>query len=665
MHAEIRLMANDDEKPDSGDDPWADLEAEGLPDLDGEFSFSFDEETDEVPVTEPAAASPAEPAPGDPLAGAAGGEDAPPVMEDAAAGDGLVFDAESGDEFAAAASPAATDPADADIDAWLADDDGAAKPAFAAEQVDASVDEPGAGSVHDDPWAHVADDPANGSSVDIGTGSSGIASASSIEAGGESGSEGDPFAGLGEPSGPDLGDDLEDEADAGEDTDPFASLTDGDDEEAAAGVPQDDADAFAFAGAAAAAADAGFPVAADDDQADQMDAEATDRPPSPKATASRRPRKKKSSPIGQLIGVVVGGALSIPIVFAILIWGFGRDPFQLTPLVPESLAFLLPAKFQPAGGAGPAAGTSLDAVLGDAGAAIAGDAESPAGTDLAGDDATESLPGVTGGEPEPVAPEPAVPEPTELAMLEGTESEENDRGDTEPADAFPDDPLMALIDEAEKVTPVVTPPQPEPEPEPEPLDLGMLKESVEAVSAAFAAAAEMPDDPGDPDDKVRRRLFAKCYLALAAYAEELAALEQVSAESGRPFGPALEEAASVRHGLAGQPDVLALLPRLSRDWFAYAKRSGDGVVTVGTLVESRRFGPSWRSQVSCLAPGDDAPHEVVVLSRGEPAVAPGEEVIIAGLAADQDVIWAADMGALEPAAAEPPEATDIFSIPEL
>ena len=32
----------DDDKAESSDDPWAGLEAEGLPDLAGDVSFSFD-----------------------------------------------------------------------------------------------------------------------------------------------------------------------------------------------------------------------------------------------------------------------------------------------------------------------------------------------------------------------------------------------------------------------------------------------------------------------------------------------------------------------------------------------------------------------------------------------------------------------------------------------
>jgi len=58
-----------------------------------------------------------------------------------------------------------------------------------------------------------------------------------------------------------------------------------------------------------------------------------------------------------------------------------------------------------------------------------------------------------------------------------------------------------------------------------------------------------------------------------------------------------------------------LLPRLSRDWFNYSKRSGDGVVTAGTFVETRPLGPSWRSRLSCSLPGQASALEIVVLSR--------------------------------------------------
>ena len=632
-------MANDDEKPDSGDDPWADLEAEGLPDLEGDFSFSFDEDLDAPPVPEPDVAEPdvAEPDVAEPDVAepdvAEPDVAEPDVAEpdvpepDVAEPDVAEPDVPEPDvpeppepdvaepdvaepdvaEPAAldTGEPAAAELADAVLISWLTDDAGSSEPALGDEQEPVVTGGAAAGSTHDDAWADVAEDPAAGPSIDIGTGTSGLESASSIESSGEAGGEGDPFAGIGEPSGGEL------------------------------------------------AAAAGFTVTT---AGGEDGSESEGQPPKKSPAASRRPHKKKSSPIGQLIGVIGGGALLIPIVFAILIWGFGRDPFQLTPLVPESLAFLLPAKFQPAGVSGPAAGSSLDAVLGDPNGVAGDESETPANLDLAANDSagdSDDVADPLAFEPEPVDPEPAGPAATDLALIDTVGPSSGDDG--------LDDPLMALIDEAETAEAAVAPP----EPEPEPLDLGSLREAVAGVSAALDAVAQMPDDPGDPDDKVRNRLLAKCYMALVGYAEALALLEQVSVESGRPFEPALEEAAGVRQGLADQPDVIELLPRLSRDWITYSRRTGDGVVTVGTLVASRRFGPSWRSQVSCTVPGNDTPDEIVVLSRGEPPVAPGDTVIVAGLTVDPDVVWAADIGPVEPARAEPPAATDIFGLPGL
>jgi hypothetical protein len=63
---------------------------------------------------------------------------------------------------------------------------------------------------------------------------------------------------------------------------------------------------------------------------------------------------------------------------------------------------------------------------------------------------------------------------------------------------------------------------------------------------------------------------------------------------------------------------------------------------------ARRVGPYWRSQLSLAATDKLPARELVVLTRAEPAVAPGDEVVIVGLAVDDDVVWASD---LRPAAA--------------
>lgn len=623
-------MPHDDETTGSGDDPWADLEADGLAELDGEIPLAFDDEPAEDAVAESVGGFP---------------EDAPRE--------------ESGDE-----------PADADIDAWLADEGGGGLPT-AGDSAAASADEETGSWVHGEPAGQPPADAAGESEIEIGTGNSGISSPSSIPLTWESSSEGgqggaaerstagDPFP---------LQDDGPEEAAGGAeaagasaaDDDPFASLTI-EEEIAAAEEPVDlqdfavdpdggDGGEMVAAGLAAAFA----PDAAADRGADE-------------ATGQGPARKKKSSPIGQLIGIVAGGLLSIPIVLAILLWGLGMDPFQLSRLVPDSLAFLLPAKFQPARNLGLPAGSGFEETAGGDQVVVADQAASLADLEPA---AAEPVASLADAEPlEPAAAEPLEPAPTDLALS----------GALEPAalEQSPDDPLMPLIDETEGTIPEPADPAGDPppaadrepalapsEPAVAPLDLTGLEETVAAVAVALDAVAAVPDDPAAPDDKARRRLLAKCYFALAGYAEQLAALEQLAAESGRPFEPARAEAARVRESLAARPDVVERLPRLSRDWIAYAKRQGDGVVTVGELLESRRFGPSWRSRIASVVDGEETPAEIIVLSRSEPLAAPGEPVLVAGLAVGPDVVWAADIAAAEPPESDEPTLDAIFGSPE-
>ena len=618
-------MADDDE-PVSGEDPWADLEAEGLPDLEGDFSFSLDDELSDATLDQPA---PDESASEGPPARSA----EPPSDEPAAAD--LVSAAAQEDNLS-----------DADIDAWLGNEAEVEQVGSAGEP-DAEVSLSG---VHDTAGDDAFAGPASGSSIDIGTGNSGIPSPSSIEAFGSSAIGEDAFQEVLAASG-----------DAGE-ADPFSAIP----EEAAAEDQTGDPFAAAAGGiAAAAAAAAGFAVTGEGEASGLPEAAEAEEATAEFPAAPRKPRPKKSGQVGQMIGVIVGGVLAIPIVLAILIWGFGRDPFQLAPLVPESLAFLLPESLQPGGGS--AGELSLDAALADAEVVTEEAVAGPAATELA----TEEL--ATAPAMEELASEELAagadllePEPTDLVVLEPAEPT-----------GLGNDPLTAMIDAAEEEPVANVPPEPEPEPgsesepvpaiepAPEPLEIAGLEERIAGVLAALDAVAAVPEDPANPDDKVRRRRMAACYRALTGYAEELAALEELAVESGRPFGPAAEQAALVRRSLADHPDVISLLPLLSRDWFNYSKRSGDGVVTAGTLVETRPLGPSWRSRLACTLPGMASAVEIVVLSRAEPAVAPGELAVVAGLAVDETVVWAADIAAAPAAAAAEPAAVDIFGSPGL
>jgi hypothetical protein len=612
-------MAHDDDKPEAGDDPWAGLEAESQADAEPDFSFSFD---DDATADVAASAGPLaehlvveEPLFTDPLAeerhasGAVADEIAfgePDAALDALLDDGLeaapdaaldsLLAAEApleddaaepdvipaADAFAAAATESA---ADADIDDWL--NGGTDAEASASSVLAAGVfEEPGQEA---DGFPDFA---AGESTVSIGTGTSGIASPSGIEALGESTEMGES-----EP------------ASAGDDLDPFAGLStdEGGWPTAEDGEAVADFGAGFDAGAGAAAAGAAAATVAAGGDAKQG-------PAKPKRPLP--PRKKKPSVVGQLIGVVLGGAMAIPVTLGILIWGFGKDPFNVTPMLPDSVSFLLPAQFRPAGSGMIPNAPSLDDIVGTP-AGGDGEAALPSGDDLATT------------EPEPAPPlEPA---PTDLAAV--------DPAPAPGAGEAEDDPLMNLLDESGGSPQPPAPVEPPPPPEPEPLDLEKLGAAVAEVTAGLEAVAAV-DDPSDP---VRRRLLALWYKSLAGYAEELAALEQLATETGRPFEPAVERGDAVRAGLADHPKLLAELSGLTRSWIAYGKRPSDGVVTPATFVGARRVGPYWRSQVSLAATETKPALELVVLTRAEPAVAPGDEIVITGLAVDDDVVWASEL----------------------
>lgn len=622
-------MAHDDDKPDAGDDPWAGLEGDGLPELDGDFSFAFDEEQAELDVA-PRLGDDAADEPGPAEAALDDSDDEPEVLaftrptDEPPAPAVAADDAEDvfapvadggdgrGSETGGWASSEGDEFADTEIDAWLTDADDAAAAASSVFPFDVGNERPSDAM-------GAADAMASASSVEIGTGTSGIVSPSSIESQADldgrslAAPEADMFAFVAEPAASD-----EAEPEGGHMAD------DG-----------DAADLFAAAGVAAAAA---------------VGSAATAPEAKPRAVPARR---KQPSVVGQLLGVVAGGALAIPVTLAILIWGFGKDPFRLTSLVPESLSFLVPEKFRPGGLGGDAidlaGAASLDAVVGDVPPAD----EIPAAADLPAEPEPAVAAGLADVEPqsEPDEPDaPGEPLPADLAAADALPATAAD----EPAD----DPLMDLLNEEQAETvasaaaPVAavaalpaSPPLPVAPPEPEPLDLDDLDAALAAVAAGLEEVTAI-DDIADPE---QRKRLAEWYLDLAGYAQELVNLEALAAQTGRPFEPAVERAATVQTAISGHPELLEGLAALTRDWVAYAKRSSDGLVMPATFVEARRVGPYWRSQVTLPAVASRPAAAMVVLTRTEPAVAAGDSVLVTGLVVDDDVIWAADLRPTEAA----------------
>jgi hypothetical protein len=379
------------------------------------------------------------------------------------------------------------------------------------------------------------------------------------------------------------------------------------------------------------------------------------------ATAAAAPRAGASKPrakgggLGPMIGVVAGGVMAIPITMAILLWGFQRDPFGVAKQVPESMAFLLPQKFRPgfkkraAASSDAPAAPSLDDL---AAAPPAPDAPPPAADQPVDEVFASGDEPSTGLEPEPPAPlEPSLPD----AALPATDplAPAGDAG-TEPAVAEPEpaDPLFPDPDALAPSTPEPLASEPQPtassppvaavepappaSPPPPPLDIAAFKAAVaEAATALDAATRE------DLSGIAGKKLLVGWYRSLARAADELVRLENEAADTGRPLEGVQEPLQELHAGIAAATALSARLPALAGDWLEYARRDSEGILLPVTFGSARKVGPYWRSKVR-LGDGDGA-RELAIITREEPAAVAGDALIVTGIVFDRDVIWAADV----------------------
>jgi len=324
----------------------------------------------------------------------------------------------------------------------------------------------------------------------------------------------------------------------------------------------------------------------------------------------KRPAKpaKKAGGIGQMVGVVLGGLMAIPITLAILIYGLGKDPFGITKKVPSEVAFLLPAKFRP------------------------GYKKPAASSDAPGGSALDALPTALPETTEPaVDPLPADPvEPAPADPIDGAVPAPD-----MPADPTPE-PDVAAIDPPG--LDALDPPAPVAPPEPPPLDTAALDEAV-GEATALSEALGIVDDK---ENRAYKLLRTRWYRALARVAEELVAVENTAATTGRPLTGAPDNVAALHGSIGGREALVAELAALAPDWLAYAKRGSDGVVLPATFDSARKVGPYWSARVT-LTGADGQPRALTVITRGEPAAIAGDRVVVTGVALDGAVIWAADV----------------------
>jgi hypothetical protein len=595
----------DDDTKDEGFDPWADLEAEGSTDLGEGFSFSVDDVSLDA------------------------GLDAP---SDEPAGEGITAD-------------------DAFVNAWLNEPTDEASPGtplsvFAPDDP-ADVGETVGGDAAEADW------PGDPAAIEIGTGQSGVTSASDIHA-----------LGLG-------GDDAVFAEVTGEEPDFGTASVDGNEPEAVEAIAfasvaredeQAEEDIIDFSTAAGAVTQA---AAATDGETVAVIA---------KLGSADQGKPRKRGLLGQLLGVVLGGFLAIPIVLGILVglmWMGWNDTVGIRRLLPEQLSFLLPQarnSVAVGGTGGPdfGAAPSLNELpmVADETVAVVDEAPSPSPDAEPAADA--------------VVPPVAIEEPvaTEQPAVTETASSVEPLGALSAEPPLAEEPAALVADNAamnSEPPPVAAPPAavvtepslddvaaiPPPAaavpvvPEPEPLDFGGLEATVAEATAALDAVEAV----ADPTDPVRKTLLVDWYKRLARVAQELATLEHRAADSGRPLAVTPAVAADLGGRILAAPELADDLARLARNWLTYSRRDGDGVVMPAMFSGSRRVGPYWCSSVS-IAEAGGASRELSVISRIEPTALPGDAIIVMGLVMDGGVLWASDVRsatAVAPAAASEPD----------
>lgn len=363
--------------------------------------------------------------------------------------------------------------------------------------------------------------------------------------------------------------------------------------------------------------------------------------------ATARPvTPRRSGGIGQLLGVVLGGVLAIPVTLAILLWGFQRDPLGVARSVPEGMRFLLPQKVRrtvepkvPS-----VTGSSLDAIASSA-------AETLRSTPADGVEATSRetpSPAVPADGPVPDAPIadatplPGTPDGVEPVAVLPAGSIPSGTDETTIAIDAP--PVAGLGNAVVPTPPAARLP-----------DLGPLDGAVERALLATENLGRI-DPAGDP--QVREQSLVAWYRGLAEAANLLAVAEKEAADGG--VAPA--EALGRYEGLAMRlaTERVRDIADLGAMWLTAARRPSEGAVLVGSLEESRAAGP-WRW--GRLQVRGNEPRSVTFFARSLDGVEPGDDVMVTGVLGDASAMWASDVRRVAapvepaPAATVPAETT--------
>lgn len=323
------------------------------------------------------------------------------------------------------------------------------------------------------------------------------------------------------------------------------------------------------------------------------------QPPPPVSRAERRRSSQPSAGVGQVVGVVLGGVLAIPVTLAILLWGFQRDPLGVATTFPEPLRFLLPRKVR---------GAQPSRAVPDRGPAEGLDAIAAEASRLG-------------------APTVPLSVPSEGGVPIGASTVEDTANDPAPTlSGVPDDTLTPV---ARGLIAVEVPPV-----EVSPVEAAQQATDLTALDAAVARALGATDSI-DAAAGASDAAIVAWYRDLAEAAREAAAAERRALEAAAPTSDVVGRIEPLARRLLSAH--LGRIEELGAMWLSSVRRPSDGVVLAATVEESRPVGPWWGGRLSVL---DAEPRSVAFLSAGAIRAEAGERVLVAGVLVDPATMWA-------------------------
>jgi hypothetical protein len=329
-----------------------------------------------------------------------------------------------------------------------------------------------------------------------------------------------------------------------------------------------------------------------------------------------RPRRRRGSPIGTLVGIVGGGGIGLLLAGYALLW-LTDPPLDLFQMADWAPAAVLPETLLPPSASSQWAdedATTDSAAVASEDPAIAADAQT------AGDDADmESTPGLLA---EQSSDESAATDEAAAADIQSDPA-------VTPASAS--EPVAAEIPEAPRATPAPALPLEAPTKWPSTPIVGDLVAPKFASLADFTASIGNVDAAGrqflagDLANTESRRAMGQAYIQLCEVAERFTLTDPAD------YGPDLFTkqalAKAVLRRIAGNTKRRQDLNVVAARWWQHAKRTNNGLLLVGRVTNHTPRG-QWTEHTLEIAVGDEIVKAPVMMDRI--LFSTGSEAAVAG-----------------------------------